>query len=48
MKPDNVMIDDEAHDLKLIDFGFVGPIERDGKLHSKTRKGTAYYIAPEI
>ena len=48
LKPDNVMIDDETHDLKLIDFGFAGPIERDGKLHSETHKGTAYYMAPEI
>ena len=48
LKPDNIMIDNETHDLKLIDFGFAGSIERDGKLHSTTRKGTPQYMAPEI
>ena len=48
LKPDNIMIDNETHDLKLIDFGFTRPIEIEGSPFSKSIKGTPMYMAPEI
>lgn len=61
LKPENLMIKsveekDESSQvvnkrfsLKIIDFGFAGPLEgRDGGGRLRTFRGTKAYMAPEI
>lgn len=44
IKPDNIMIEDGTHHIKLVDFGLA--INLDNEV-AHTRAGTLYYMAPE-
>lgn len=48
MKPDNIMIDPETYNIKLIDFGFSIQLDPFNKIVKGDPCGTTGYIAPEV
>jgi len=44
IKPDNIMIEDGTHSIKLVDFGLAINLDKEV---AHTRAGTLYYMAPE-
>lgn len=46
IKLDNIMINPETHEIKLIDFGFATKFSERERLKGKI--GTPYYVAPEV
>jgi calcium-dependent protein kinase len=48
LKPENIMLEEnkDFSQIKIIDFGFSRHFESDEIIHEK--KGTPYYIAPEV
>lgn len=46
MKPENLLLDESATTVKIIDFGTSAKFSSGNKLTSKV--GTPYYIAPEV
>lgn len=48
MKPDNIMIDPETYNIKLIDFGFSIQLDPSNKIVKGDPCGTTGYIAPEV
>ena len=46
IKLDNIMINPDTLEIKLIDFGFATNFNEDDRLKGKI--GTPYYVAPEV
>lgn len=46
LKPDNIMVNPETLDIKIIDFGLSAFYNEMESL--TTRVGTPYYVAPEV
>lgn len=48
VKPENILVDEENHELKVIDFGFLRNLTRAERGRAYTDCGTPDYVAPEV